>query len=234
MQRNICRALICISTALMFPTLLTSFCAPETILRAQYKYFGMAQEIPEPIAALMKGRSYKEECPVALQDLRYISVSHWDYDGHIRVGHMVVHAKLANELIEIFEELFYNKFPIERMELVDFYNADDDRSMAANNSSCFCFRPNTTTPGIYSNHSYGIAIDINPLVNPYVKGERVLPEGGRAYLDRSLAYTGGITDSSDNVCYRAFTSRGYEWGGSWLDRQDYQHFSKQMSDVIDK
>lgn len=210
---------------------LTSFCPPNIVSKTQHTFFGMSQEIPEPVAALMKGRSWKEECPVPLSDLRYISVSHWDYDGYVRIGHMVVHAKLADELIEIFEELFYNRFPIERMELVDLYDADDMRSMSANNSSCFCFRANTTTPGIYSNHSYGIAIDINPLVNPYVKGEKVLPEGGRAYLDRSLAYIGGITNSPDNACYKAFTSRSYEWGGLWPDRQDYQHFSKQISDI---
>lgn len=220
-----------IAAILVTTSLLTSFCPPNIAIRTQHTFFGMSQEIPEPVAKLMNGFSWKDECPVPLSDLRYISVSHWDYDGYVRVGHMVVHAKLAHELIEIFEELFYNKFPIERMELIDHYRADDDRSMSANNSSCFCFRANTTTPGIYSNHSYGIAIDINPLVNPYVKGDRVLPDGGRAYLDRSLAYTGGITNSPDNACYKAFTSRGYEWGGSWPDRQDYQHFSKQISDI---
>jgi len=179
----------------------------------------------------MKGRSYKEGCPVTLKELRYISVSHWGYDGKVHVGHMVVNAKLADELLDIFKEIFDGKFPIERMELVDLYEADDDRSMAANNSSSFCFRPNTTTPSIFSNHSYGIAIDINPLVNPYVRGERVLPEGGRAFLDRSVAYIGGVTDAPDNVCYQAFIKRGYHWGGAWPDRQDYQHFSKTPADL---
>ncbi len=193
--------------------------------------FGSIEEIPQEVKELMQGRSYKEGCPVALEDLRYITVLHWDYEGMVQTGHMVVHYKLAEELVDIFKELYNEMFPIERMEVVDLYEADDERSMSANNSSCFCCRENTTYPGVFSNHSYGIAIDINPLVNPYVKGERVLPEGGRAYVDRSVAYKGGITDDPDNVCYRAFTSRGYEWGGSWPDRQDYQHFSKQISDV---
>lgn len=209
-----------------FLSSLSAFC-----VKPEYKFFGMKQAIPQEVAHLMTGSSWKEECPVPLSDLSYISVSHWDYDGYVRIGHMVVHAKLADELIDIFDELFAHKFPIERMEIVDMYNADDNRSMSANNSSCFCFRPNTTTPGVYSNHSWGIAIDINPLVNPYVRGERVLPEGGRAYLDRTASYIGGITDSPDNACYRAFTSRGYEWGGSWPDRQDYQHFSKSPADL---
>jgi hypothetical protein len=215
------------------PTSEIHYSAPGDTQKTQSVFVGMSQEIPPSIAELMTGRSWKVDCPVPLSDLRYLSVSHWDYAGYIRIGHMVVHAKLADELVDIFKELFDHKFPIERMELVDLYDADDERSMAANNSSCFCFRANTTTPGIYSNHSYGIAIDINPLVNPYVrkKDDVVLPAGGRAYLDRTSDYPGGITDSPDNACYKAFTSRGYEWGGSWPDRQDYQHFSKKQSDV---
>ncbi len=195
-------------------------------------YFGTVEEIPASIKELMQGRSYKQGCPVDLDDLRYVTVLHWDYEGSVQTGHIVVHHIIADEILEIFKELFDAMFPIERIELVDFYDADDERSMSANNSSCFCCRENTTYPGVYSNHSYGIAIDINPLVNPYVKGERVLPAGGKAYLDRTQHYQGGITADPDNVCYQAFTSRGYEWGGSWPDRQDYQHFSKQISDII--
>lgn len=205
--------------------------ASSTGVQIEQVFYGNSQEIPDTIASLMNGRSYKEGCPITIKELRYISVSHWGYDDKVHLGHMVVHAKLALEIVAIFKELFDHKFPIERMELVDYYEADDERSMAANNSSCFCFRPNTTTPGIFSNHSYGIAIDINPLVNPYVKGDRVLPEGGKAYLNRTVSYKGVITDSSDNICYKAFTSRGYHWGGSWPDRQDYQHFSKNPTDL---
>ena len=199
MKNTIAGSLVVAAAALL---LTTTLAASDTV--AEHTFWGMSQEIPEPVAALMIGRSYKKGCPVRLTDLRYISVSHWGYDGNVHVGHMVVHAKLALELLEIFKELFDQQFPIERMELIDLYEADDDRSMSANNSSCFCFRPNTTTPGIFSNHSYGIAIDINPLVNPYVKGMRVLPEGGKAYLDRTVSYFGGITDSPDNICYQAF------------------------------
>lgn len=190
-----------------------------------------SQEIPKEIANIMTGRSYKPECPVKITDLRYLTITHWGYDDTVHTGHMVVHAKLAQEILEIFEELFENNFPIERMELIDFYDADDEKSMSMNNSSAFCFRANITRPNVFSNHSYGIAIDINPLINPYVNGDRVLPAGGRAYLDRTKNYKGIITGSLDNPCYRAFIQRGYEWGGSWEGRIDYQHFSKQISDV---
>lgn len=192
-------------------------------------FVGKIEEISGEVEQLMTGRSYKPGCPVTLQDLRQITVSHWDFNDQVQTGQMVVHKQLADELLAIFRELFDGKFPIARMRLIDHYEADDDKSMADNNSSCFCFRPNTTTPNIHSNHSYGIAIDINPLVNPYVKGDRVLPPDGRKYLDRTKEYKGGIIASIDNICYKAFTSRGYEWGGSWPDRQDYQHFSKKLT-----
>jgi hypothetical protein len=199
----------------------------------QPMFFSSIQAIPENIAQYMTGRSWKPECPVPLSDLRYLTVAHWGYDDSIKIGHMVVHAKLAQEIVEIFQELFQAQFPIERMELIDYYDTDDERSMEANNSSAFCCRANTTYPGQFSNHSYGIAIDINPLVNPYVKGSLVLPAGGHAYLDRSLIYKGAIIKSMDNSCYRAFISRGYEWGGDFIGRVDYQHFSKKITDVMD-
>jgi len=190
------------------------------------QFFGHAQNIPHDIACLMTGRSWKPECPVPLSDLRYLTISHWGYDDMVHIGHLVVHATIAQEILEIFEELFAAKFPIERMELIDLYDADDECSMEANNTSAFCCRANTTTPGVFSNHSYGTAIDINPLINPYVKGTHVLPKGGSAYLDRTHHYKGMITDDPDNPCYCAFKKRGYEWGGHFVGCVDYQHFAK--------
>lgn len=201
------------------------------IIGAAFK--GTIEKIPDDIKKMMIGCSWKVECPIPLEDLRYITVSHWGYDDEEKVGHIVVHAKLADELLAIFKELYDEHFPIERMELIDLYDADDDRSMAANNSSAFCCRAITNVPGTFSLHSYGIAIDINPLVNPYVKGEQVLPEGGWAYLDRTKRHQGIITNSPDNACYRAFIDRGYEWGGDWTTPVDYQHFQKQISVLND-
>ena len=104
--------------------------------------------------------------------------------------------------------------------------------MTANNSSAFCCRANTTFSGQFSNHSYGTAIDINPLINPYVKGDTVLPENGRAYLDRSTSHPGIITRSADNACYNAFIKRGYTWGGDLEGRVDYQHFHKDPAIIL--
>lgn len=193
------------------------------------KYECSCSDVPEEIQNRMCGCSWKEGCPVSLSDLSYITVTHWGYDDNLCVGHMIVHAYIALEMCDIFRELFDAHFPIERMEIMELYDGDDDASMTANNSSSFNFRPNTTTPNLFSNHSYGLAVDINPLVNPYVRGDLVLPAAGADYVDRSQTYTGMITDCAENVCYQAFASRGYEWGGSWPDRQDYQHFHKDPS-----
>ncbi len=202
--------------------LLAAACMPMT----HAEFTGIIQEIPDDVREMMIGRSWIPNCPVPLENLRYITVTHWGYDGQEHTGHIVVHAQIAEEIVAIFQELYEAHFPIERMEIVDVYDADDGRSMEANNSSAFCCRENTTFPGTFSLHSYGLALDINPLVNPYVRGELVLPAGGRDYLDRSQEYMGGVTKSDDNACYRIFTKYGYEWGGDFIGRIDYQHFHK--------
>lgn len=170
--------------------------------------------------------SWKENNPVALADLRYITVFHWGFDGRVHSGELVVHKDLALEVIEIFKELFDNRFPIEKMVLIDAYQANDEASMQDNNTSAFCSRPITGMTDRFSLHSYGVAIDINPKINPYVKQGTVLPESGRAYLDRTQNIPGLINQES--ICYKAFKSRGWEWGGEWKSLQDYQHFEKEM------
>jgi len=178
--------------------------------------------------------SWKDECPVPYTDLVHLTLAHWGYDGQVHEGYLVVHKKLASEIVAIFNELFDDHFPIERMRLIDEYQADDELSMEDNNSSAFCCRAITNKPGIFSNHSYGIAIDINPKINPYIKGECILPASGCEYLDRTILAQGIITDADDNVCYQAFAKRGWDWGGHWLERKgyvDYQHFSKSIEDI---
>jgi hypothetical protein len=208
-------------------------CSPTNLMDPKPCYSSEISEISAELELKMHNRSWRDDCPVQLTDLRHITVLHWNFEGAVSVGELIVHRKIAVEMTEIFRELFIAKFPIERIQLIDEYDADDERSMEANNTSAFCCREITNKPGFFSNHSYGIAIDINPLVNPYVKGDQVLPKSGAAYLDRSKSFKGLISDSPENPCFQAFVSRGYEWGGSWVDRIDYQHFSKQIQDVID-
>jgi hypothetical protein len=136
---------------------------------------------------------------------------------------MVVHEDEAGAVLRVFLRLFRARFPIKRMELVDEYGADDDRSMAANNTSSFNCRPVTGGSG-WSQHAYGWAIDINPIQNPYITSNgTVLPPQGAAYVDRSRTARGMIHDG--DVVVRAFAAVGWAWGGHFQSIKDYQHFS---------
>ena len=124
--------------------------------------------------------SYRPGCPVPLEDLRYLRLSHWDFAGRVRQGELVIAAKHAEAMVGVFRKLYAAKFPLQRMELVSDYGGDDDKSMAANNSSGFNCRTVAGTTR-WSQHSFGAAIDLNPVQNPYVTDRRGLAGGGRAY-----------------------------------------------------
>ncbi|MCU1262509.1 MAG: family peptidase [Bryobacterales bacterium] len=172
----------------------------------------------------VKKTTWHQGCPVPPDDLRRVSVSYWDFAGRPARGALVVNKELTAEVQAIFGELFDHGFLIEKMQPIEAFGGSDDRSMEANNTSAYNCRDVTGVKGTFSNHSWGRAIDINPLTNPYVKGRKVLPPAGSAYLDRTRAYPGGILRDSFTV--KAFLKRGWTWGGSWPDRQDYQHFEK--------
>ena len=114
--------------------------------------------------------SWRDSNPVPLSDLRCVCVRHWGFDNQVHSGCLIVHEKVAQEVLEIFEEIFEGGFPIEKMQFVDLYGAIDEFSARDNNSYSFCSRPITGMPGVFSKHSYGLAIDINPLYNPYLRG----------------------------------------------------------------
>lgn len=156
--------------------------------------------------------------------LRLISLTHWGLDGKVRRGELVVHRERISDVVGVMRQLYEGHFPIERMELVDEYGADDERSMEANNTSAFNCRRVEGRPGVWSEHAFGTAIDINPVQNPYVAVDgRVSPTSGAAYADRSLRLPGMIS-AGDHVV-RAFRSAGWKWGGVWPGAKDYQHFS---------
>lgn len=176
----------------------------------------------EPATAEQLGLSWRPGCPVGPEDLRTLTVKHLGSDGTVRDGALVVHRDWAEPLAGVFRDLFEARFVIERIEPVDRYGADDGASMAANNTSAFNCRPVAGTTR-WSEHSYGQAVDLNPLINPYVKGGVVDPPGGAAYLDRTVATPGLIT--ADGVAVAAFAAIGWRWGGDWQSAKDYQHFS---------
>lgn len=172
--------------------------------------------------------SWKDVNPVPLSDLRYVTVTYLGYDDQPHQGSFIIHAIVADEIVEIFQEIYEAGFPIEKMQLVDVYQGIDELSAQDNNSYSFCCRPNTTFPHIFSKHSYGLAIDINPLYNPYQRGDLIVPATGAPYLDRTLNVKGMIQPDSPIVL--AFKKRGWDWAGEWMEtrgRVDYQHFEKE-------
>lgn len=182
--------------------------------------------LDEATTQRMVGVSWREGCPVSLAELRAIQLTYWGYDAKAHTGQLVVNQDIAESVTQLFQTMYRQGFPIQRMDLVDRFEGDDDASMAANNTSAFNCRAMTGAPGKWSVHSYGRAVDINPVTNPYVKQTEtrtiVLPEAGRAYLDRSTARPGMIV-RQDGV-WKAWTAAGFEWGGDWQTLKDYQHF----------
>ena len=200
---------------------------PEQVISAQGEAsFFKDIEIPDTIFTLMQGKSFKQDCTVPRSDLRYILCLHRDIKGHALVGEMVVNKKISSTVLDIFHKLYKANYPIERMRLVDYWNADDEMSMRANNSSSFNFRFISHTTKV-SKHGKGVAIDINTLYNPYHKTlddgtEIIEPATGAPYLDRSKSFPYKI--EKGDLCYKLFTENGFEWGGEWTTCKDYQHF----------
>ncbi len=182
-------------------------------------------KITDEIFSRIEGKSFKDDCTLPRKDLRYLHVLHKDIDGEVHEGEMIVNYHIAEDVLEILKELYENDYPIEKIRLVDEYDADDELSMEDNNSSCFNFRFVSYTTKI-SKHGLGLAVDINTLYNPYVKtvnGKRSIePVNAEAYLDREADFDYKI--EKGDLCYKLFTEHGFEWGGNWVNSKDYQHF----------
>lgn len=189
-------------------------------------YASQVSRLDDATRQRMLGVSHRPaECPLPLDRLRLVEVSYVDLDGAAQTGEMVVLGRLSDDVVGIFRDLYRARFPIARMQLVDDFGGDDDRSMAANNSSGYNCRPVAGTDR-FSDHAFGRAIDLNPVQNPYVTAGGVLPPAGRAFVDADRGVgaqpAAGAIHAGD-AAVRAFTSRGWEWGGVWSE-PDYQHF----------
>jgi hypothetical protein len=195
---------------------------PEETIDASF----FAQEIPDEIFERMDGVSYKEGCPVTREELSYCRVLYVGPDAFTYIGELVVNERIAEDILEIFRELYDAGYKIGKMVLVDDYDGDDNLSIADNNTSAFNFRivNHTTT---LSRHAYGLAVDINPLYNPWIyekDGQLVVdPPAGEMYADRTLENDYYLT--GEDLCTRLFLEHGFSWGGDWEDSKDYQHFS---------
>lgn len=186
-------------------------------------------EITPEIQKRIAGISYKENDNIALSELRYIQVPYYGFDGETHIGELIVNRDIESDILEIMKELYDNQYPIEKMQLIDEYGADDEKSMEDNNTSAFNYRcVNGSTK--LSKHSLGLAIDINPRYNPCVRkidGElSVEPANGSAYTDRSQDFPYKIDEN--DLCYRLFMEHGFTWGGNWNSLKDYQHFEKNL------
>ena len=171
---------------------------------------------------MMSSGSWHAGCPVAISDLRSVRLSYWDFAGHQQTGTLMVSADVAEDVVIVFRSFYDSHFPIHRMELIYAFGADDERSMQADNTSAFNCRAVAGTQ-TFSQHSYGTAIDINPIENPSVYNGVADPTVSQKYIDRTLTDQGMIISKSPVI--QSFADIGWSWGGSWASPKDYMHFS---------
>ena len=176
----------------------------------------------------MWNKSYKEGCPIGRERLRYLKVLHRNADGKTQLGELVCNVNIADKLLRIFRKLYDAGYKIEKMCLIDDFDADDERSMAANNTSCFNYRVVSGTKTV-SKHGYGLAIDLNPRYNPYVhtlNGVRMVePANGKDYaFNRAKRKDIPYKIDTNDLAYKLFIAEGFSWGGNWRTMKDYQHF----------
>jgi hypothetical protein len=177
-----------------------------------------------PVTRAQLRYSWRPGCPIAVAQLRRVRLTYWGFDRRVHTGSLVVNANALNDVVHVFGRLYTAHFPIRRMRPIDVYGGNDERSLAADNTAAFnCRYAIAPGPRRWSVHAYGLAIDVNPVENPYLDGRTVHPRAGAAYLNRAnirpgMAVRGGLL-------VRAFAAVGWKWGGRWTRTPDYQHFS---------
>lgn len=200
--------------------------SPERVTYMPDFYY---EPLSDEVINKIYGISYKADCPVPYEDLRYVHILHINFKNEIIEGELICHRDVAQDMVEIFYELYIQNYQIEKVRLIDEYSADDKLSMIDNNTSCFNYRTVEGTNSI-SKHGLGLAIDINPFYNPYVTKNNngtdyISPPGSEAFVDRTQNFAHKITE--DDLCYQLFTQHGFLWGGHWKYTKDYQHFYKE-------
>lgn len=166
--------------------------------------------------------TWRPECPVGLDELRYLTVTFWGFDERPHTGELLVHASAAEDVVGVFEALYEARFPIEEMRIVRPDELDAPPTGDGNNTTAFVCRPGVGGAA-WSEHAFGLGIDVNPFHNPYVRGELVLPELATAYLERDEHREGMIRRGG--VVTEAFADIGWGWGGTWRSSKDWMHFS---------
>jgi hypothetical protein len=177
-----------------------------------------------PVTKAQLPHSWHSGCPVSPSALRRVRLTYWGFDGKPHRGALVVNQSAVREIVIVFRRLYLARSPIRRMRPIDVYGGSDERSLAADNTSAFnCRYVVGPGPRRWSTHAYGLAIDVNPVENPYVENGHVHPRAGRAYLNRGKVRPGMAVRGG--VLVRAFAAVGWQWGGRWSGTPDYQHFS---------
>lgn len=198
-----------------------------TVFADTAKNRGTWRPIPDTIWQAMEGKSWHKElaCPKR-DELALLYIPYTNFLGEKAVGQMIVARSVADQVLDIFADIDRAGFPIEQMTLIYHFNGDDAKSMQANNTSAFNCRLKTSGNGL-SQHSFGRAIDINPIQNPYVTRKTTLPEAGRQFDTKSeRARQHAAVIRRNGAVVQAFEARGWKWGGKWRSLKDYQHFSR--------
>lgn len=206
---------------------------PTSSDRITYEDGFYYEPLTDSVKERITGISYPESgCTVPYEDLAYVGLLYFDFNGQEQTGELICNQAVAQDMVEIFYELYRNEYQLERVRLIDEYGGDDTASMADNNTSCFNYRVVDGTTRL-SKHAYGLAIDINPYYNPYVVFNKngdgstyISPPGSEVYADRSQSFAYKIDET--DLCYRLFTEHGFTWGGNWNSTKDYQHFQKTL------
>ena len=196
---------------------------------ANVRFEGETVAIPSELQSLMAGVSWHAKlpggfAPPRFEDLRLLRISHWSLDGAQSKGELIVAKRVAENVLRVFEQIYAVRFPIAKMNLMHTYGGSDLGSMDDNNSSGFNARLIAGTQ-VASRHAYGLAIDINPLQNPYVTRGNVQPAAAKPYVNRALQRPGMLRPRGPVV--RAFANIGWVWGGQWRTIKDYHHFELQ-------
>jgi hypothetical protein len=207
--------------------LLTSI--TSTVLFAQFNY-NISNITPAVKERMLKANSWRQTCPVSLVDLRYINVNHLDFNGQTVSGEIIVHKDVADEVVNIFSELYEIRYPIRQMRLVSDFKANDWQSIEAGNTSAFNCRPVTGNKKKWSKHAYGKAIDINPIENPYVSKKGYISHKASLKYKKRKHKTNTYADKAvllkHDKATKIFKKYGWKWGGDWRTIKDYQHFVK--------
>ena len=184
---------------------------------------GFASRVTSPPPARVLARStWSAGCPVRSSDLAWVRLSFWGFDQRRHTGELLVHTGVAGDVTRVFRRLYAARFPLEEMRITRRDELDAPPTGDGNNTGAFVCRA-TRGSSTYSQHAYGLAVDVNPFQNPYLKEGLVLPELASSYLDRSWRRPGVIRP--DGPVVRAFAAIGWGWGGAWQSLKDYQHFS---------